>query len=443
MLKNIKIEILIIAVLFLNVFVSYNLDLGFYNYFSYFKDSLQKIYLKKFFEDITILGDSLWYFLISIFLIVLCYFLPKKVSLKKYNNFLNKINNFGLFLFFAVLLSGILTQIIKHVLGRPRPNSTNFDGSFGLNFFTFDSNLHSFPSGHTATIFSAALVFAFFVPKLKLVFYFLALIISFSRVVVGAHFITDVVAGIAVAFIGYKVSKYILSKYLKLDQKYFLGLYNNYFHLVLMCLVLFGVILSIAPTFDIAFSSLFYYGDKQFLIQSYYIITIFFRKIILFLIIIYILFLPIISLVVPMKKIYFDHQFNIKEIIYIWGSMLLSLVVLINLFLKNMWGRARPGEILELGGKNFFTPWYKISSQCDSNCSFVSGDAAVGFSLLVLYLLIKKDVFLWMAVFFGTSIGLIRIMEGGHFFSDVVFSGLVVFLFNLFLHSYYKKRINE
>ena len=35
----------------------------------------------------------------------------------------------------------------------------------------------------------------------------------------GAHFITDVVAGIAVAFIGYKVSKYILSKYLKLDQK--------------------------------------------------------------------------------------------------------------------------------------------------------------------------------------------------------------------------------
>ena len=53
------------------------------------------------------------------------------------------------------------------------------------------------------------------VPKLKYFFFFLAIIISFSRVVVGAHFITDLIGGIAVAFIGFKISKLILSKIFK------------------------------------------------------------------------------------------------------------------------------------------------------------------------------------------------------------------------------------
>ena len=107
-----------------------------------------------------------------------------------------------------------------------------------------------------------------------------------------------------------------------------------------------------------------------------------------------------------------------------------------------MWGRARPNDILELGGTNLFSPWYQISKQCSLNCSFVSGDAAVGFSLIVFYFLIKKEIYLWLALFFGLVIGTIRIMEGGHFFSDVIFSCLFVFLLNFFIYSYYSKKTN-
>ena len=54
-------------------------------------------------------------------------------------------------------------------------------------------------------------------------------------------------------------------------------------------------------------------------------------------------------------------------------SSLFNLIIVVNALLKNNWGRARPNDILELGGIEKFTPWYQFSESCASNCSFVSG----------------------------------------------------------------------
>ena len=97
-----------------------------------------------------------------------------------------------------------------------------------------------------------------------------------------------------------------------------------------------------------------------------------------------------------------------------------------NILLKDMWGRARPNDIIEFGGKDVFTPWYKFGDSCVSNCSFVSGDASVGFALIVFYFITKKNIFIYLSILFGTSLGFIRIIAGGHFFSDVVFSQIIV-----------------
>ena len=64
--KNIRVELLVLLIISLNVFISFNLDLGLYNYFKDFNKSLNSVYLKEFFEDITGLGSSSWYFAISI-----------------------------------------------------------------------------------------------------------------------------------------------------------------------------------------------------------------------------------------------------------------------------------------------------------------------------------------------------------------------------------------
>jgi undecaprenyl-diphosphatase len=55
----------------------------------------------------------------------------------------------------------------------------------------------SFPSGHTMTAFSIALVVSFFYPSLEWPMYFLAISIGLSRIVLGMHFLSDVLAGAA------------------------------------------------------------------------------------------------------------------------------------------------------------------------------------------------------------------------------------------------------
>ena len=442
MLKKIRLEILIILILFLSILFSHNTDTVFYNYFPYYNQNFfQEIHLKKFFENITTLGDSMWYFSISILFVVIFFLLKEIKFLDKYKKNISRINYYNLLLFSSILTSGILTQVIKHVVGRPRPNTFNFESEVNFKFLTLDSNFHSFPSGHTSTVFAVFLVISLLVPKLKYFLLFLTTIIAFSRVVVGAHYITDIVGGIAVAFIGFKFSRLIVSKILNINNANYFTINSN-FTLIIFFFLLLSVFLAIGPTLDIFISNLFYYEKNQFVIQSYHYVSLFFRKIVLSFILIYILVLPIFSFLAPIKQIYYDYYFKIKDIFYIWSLTILSLVVFINLIFKNMWGRARPNDILELGGTNLFSPWYQISKQCSLNCSFVSGDAAVGFSLIVFYFLIKKEIYLWLALFFGLVIGTIRIMEGGHFFSDVIFSCLFVFLLNFFIYSYYSKKTN-
>jgi undecaprenyl-diphosphatase len=54
----------------------------------------------------------------------------------------------------------------------------------------------SFPSGHTMTAFSIALVVSYFYPSLEGPLYFLAISVGVSRVVLGMHFLSDVLAGV-------------------------------------------------------------------------------------------------------------------------------------------------------------------------------------------------------------------------------------------------------
>ena len=93
----------------------------------------------------------------------------------------------------AVLLSGILTQILKHLLGRPRPR-------LGLPLWhfagpTWNADFHSFPSGHAATSFALAAVLAACFPRAAWLFYLLAALDAAGRVVGGSHYLSDILGG--------------------------------------------------------------------------------------------------------------------------------------------------------------------------------------------------------------------------------------------------------
>ena len=77
------------------------------------------------------------------------------------------ISDISLFIFLNILLSGIITQILKHIIGRPRPVLYNGFELKSLDIIQFDSKWHSFPSGHTATIFAFIFCTIFLFPKIK------------------------------------------------------------------------------------------------------------------------------------------------------------------------------------------------------------------------------------------------------------------------------------
>jgi lipid A 4'-phosphatase len=109
-----------------------------------------------------------------------------------------------------------------------------------------------------------------------------------------------------------------------------------------------------------------------------------------------------------------------------------------NLILKDQWGRARPRHIVELGGAKAFTPPLVLADQCPRNCSFVSGEAS---STYVTFYAAAALIPQWSATLVvvgtaaGLATGLIRMSQGGHFLSDVVFSGVFMALTVLVLHA--------
>ncbi len=112
-------------------------------------------------------------------------------------------------------------------------------------------------------------------------------------------------------------------------------------------------------------------------------------------------------------------------------TMALGPGVLTNLVLKEHWGRARPIDITELGGDYRFTPWWDPRGNCPDNCSFVAGEPSGAFWTLAPAALAPPQWRLLAyggALTFGAAVGLLRIAGGGHFFTDVVFSGVFVFL---------------
>jgi undecaprenyl-diphosphatase len=56
----------------------------------------------------------------------------------------------------------------------------------------------SFPSGHTITAFSVALSLSVFYPALLIGLLFCALSVALSRILLGMHFLSDVLAGAAI-----------------------------------------------------------------------------------------------------------------------------------------------------------------------------------------------------------------------------------------------------
>jgi membrane-associated PAP2 superfamily phosphatase len=120
-----------------------------------------------------------------------------------------------------------------------------------------------------------------------------------------------------------------------------------------------------------------------------------------------------------------------RAALFLIVTMALGPGILANVILKDHWGRVRPIDVTELGGTGRFTPWWDPRGQCPANCSFIAGEPSGAFWTLAPAALAPPQWRLLAyggAVAFGAAIGLLRIAGGGHFFTDVVFAGVFIYL---------------
>lgn len=102
---------------------------------------------------------------------------------------------YAAFIFYTVALTGILSLIFKWILGRARPKLYEQVGPIAFDPFVFNGAYTSFPSGHSTTVAALATALALIFPTWRWLIIVAAFWAAFSRIMVGAHYPSDVIAG--------------------------------------------------------------------------------------------------------------------------------------------------------------------------------------------------------------------------------------------------------
>jgi membrane-associated phospholipid phosphatase len=145
-----------------------------------FINSAYSSFFDVFFTIISYLGDGLFIILLSLLL----FFLKQK--------------KLAVGLMLSYIISGIIVQVIKPILHFRRPAGF-ISPELLIHHAPWISLYHpnSFPSGHTTTIFAAAVMISLCTKNttLAIVSMIIAVLVGYSRVYLGQHFIEDVCAG--------------------------------------------------------------------------------------------------------------------------------------------------------------------------------------------------------------------------------------------------------
>lgn len=135
--------------------------------------------------DFTLFGYGLPYILVFFLMYIVTRFVIKAP----------KFANGVLYLFLSVVAAGILCDIFKVILGRSRPVALFHEGLYGFYFFQTKASMVSFPSGHATVIAAVMFGLSYLFPRYWKFFLLFVLLVSFSRIILEAHFLSDIMIG--------------------------------------------------------------------------------------------------------------------------------------------------------------------------------------------------------------------------------------------------------
>ncbi len=114
----------------------------------------------------------------------------------------------------GLIITTIIVVLLKHSVGRPRPYITD-----PTLWHAASKSNPSFPSGHTAVTFVVATILSLNYRRnyIGIMFFTWAILVAFSRLDLGMHYPSDVIAG---AFIGFIISWTVYTIFLRIRKKY-------------------------------------------------------------------------------------------------------------------------------------------------------------------------------------------------------------------------------
>jgi membrane-associated phospholipid phosphatase len=153
-----------------------------------------------FFSYVTMLGSSVVYLvplgLAAVILLVAARQAPGRIRAARL-----RLAASLMFVFAAIALSGLTVDLIKVLVGRARPYLWRDGGIYQFAPPGWSSLYQSFPSGHSSTVVAAALATGLLVPAWRWPLLGFAGLLALTRLAVGAHYPSDLLAGAAVAVV--------------------------------------------------------------------------------------------------------------------------------------------------------------------------------------------------------------------------------------------------
>jgi membrane-associated phospholipid phosphatase len=147
-------------------------------------------------EFLTRLGESHWYLWPTglLGLGIAMAWLRTEDSPRRRN--VGWVGGIAFFLFASIALSGLAADLVKILVGRARPKLLFGDAAYyGFDPFSFGADHWSFPSGHATTFFSLAMALALLRPRASVPLLAVAGLLTLTRPLVGAHYLSDVIGG--------------------------------------------------------------------------------------------------------------------------------------------------------------------------------------------------------------------------------------------------------
>jgi len=155
-----------------------------------------------FFAVVTMIGyGAPWYIIFGCVLLygLLARFFTHSESRKKYAQ---QIIKSAMYLLIVLAVTGLIVTILKIGIGRFRPSMLAEHGLSGFSPLNFVLGQGSYPSGHSQVIFAAMIGLHFVYPRYDFVYFVLAVIVAISRLMIGVHFLGDILLGAAIGGCG-------------------------------------------------------------------------------------------------------------------------------------------------------------------------------------------------------------------------------------------------